>query len=210
MTEAFGLKAIEAAFMAAFGITPAAKVAFLGRMQHLQKVGCPFRPKPGRGKAKDLGYQLEHVRQWIIGLILTANGVPPATAATLLHRIWGEVEKWTAQAIDQEAQNGNPVLLVYAVNTLGSLTTEADRSPTISGVACLRRFKTDPQGEFREDIPGVIDWLSAPPPWIGTGDHYPPWITTVNLTHVLLTTEAKLAGEGKLTVDATVINGAPG
>lgn len=58
------------------------RVAFMSRLKHLQKNGCPRRDRPGRGKAGS--YSFSQLMQTAIAVDLLQSGLPPALAARIV------------------------------------------------------------------------------------------------------------------------------
>lgn len=62
------------------------RVAFMSRLKHLQKNGCPRRDRPGRGKAGT--YSFSQVMQTALAVELLQSGLPPALAARIVTGNW--------------------------------------------------------------------------------------------------------------------------
>lgn len=70
-------------------IAPDRKVAFQGRLKHLQRWGFPTREKPGKGKA--IAYTIEHVFRAVLALEFIQAGINPKFAIDMIEANWGEV-----------------------------------------------------------------------------------------------------------------------
>lgn len=58
------------------------RVAFMSRLKHLQKNGCPRRDRPGRGKAGTFSFS--QLMQTAVAVDLLQSGLPPALAARVV------------------------------------------------------------------------------------------------------------------------------
>ncbi|MES2493573.1 MAG: hypothetical protein V4579_09885 [Pseudomonadota bacterium] len=70
-------------------IAPVGRVAFQGRLKHLQRSGFPTREKPGKGKA--IAYTIEHIFRAVLALELIQAGINPKFAIDMIESNWGDV-----------------------------------------------------------------------------------------------------------------------
>jgi hypothetical protein len=78
----FSFGQVEAVLAKLNRIADHKRVAFMSRLKHLQKNGCPRRDRPGRGKAGT--YSFSQLMQTAIAVDLLQSGLPPALAAQIV------------------------------------------------------------------------------------------------------------------------------
>jgi hypothetical protein len=70
-------------------IDPSRRVAFEGRLKHLQRWGFPTGKKPGKGRS--IAYTIEHVFRAVLALELIQAGINPKFAVHVVQANWGAV-----------------------------------------------------------------------------------------------------------------------
>lgn len=70
-------------------IAPERRVAFQGRLKHLQRWGFPTREKPGKGRA--IAYSIEHVFRAVLALEFIQAGINPKLAIDLVEANWESI-----------------------------------------------------------------------------------------------------------------------
>ena len=75
-------------------IAPDRRMAFQGRLKHLQRWGFPTDEKPGKGKA--ISYTIEHVFRAVLALELIQAGINPKFAVDIINSNWGGTLRTTA------------------------------------------------------------------------------------------------------------------
>jgi hypothetical protein len=86
---AFTFGQLEELLATVHHIAPDRKIAFQGRLKHLQRWGFPTREKPGKGKA--IAYTIEHVLRAVVALELIQAGINPKFAIDMVEANWSSL-----------------------------------------------------------------------------------------------------------------------
>lgn len=121
---------VEAILAALYGIADDKRVAFQGRIKHLQRQGFP--PGTNTGKGKAASYSFPQLMQMVIALELIQAGLMPQLAGRLTAGSWGDlamsVYSCTFSELEAAEHSSKPTeyLWLLSVEALRSLTGAPD------------------------------------------------------------------------------------
>jgi hypothetical protein len=164
----FPYAVIEAALAAVFDVrTPKQRAKLKAHIKHAQRLGLGS--KAGTGAR--YRYSFDEACQLLFVMLAGEIDVPPAVSVKTITRVWPRMQRWFAQAIDDEARAGKSIWLTLRPQPMAGWT----RSGTIEWI-----------GAFRADSPYTVL----------TKLNDTEWLCARNLSAVMLKFEAALKREG--------------